>query len=275
MNTRHCRAVAVALPCALFANLALAQTATITYSLPQAIPVIGNSLLLILGVVLAFLGARWLQHRPAAGRKLSIALLSGGLAIASASTLWLSQNTQALPAAIAVLFSENDNPLEVSSFPAELTNDLDAPATLRSIDIAGCSSSAQLAGTCSVGTTLAAQGGSCLIESICSSSPAFEGEVCFASTEFSSADPWVICDINESEAWVSASTGGTYNALAICQGLGYDTVGQQGGTCGNVCGYCEGETSCSNPGSRTFDGRGGEITALNQTVQWTCVNIPE
>lgn len=250
-----------------------AQSATVTYSLPEAIPVLGHSLLLLLGAALAGVAVFWLRYRPALSRNVSVALLGSGVVMAGSASLWFSQNTQAVAAATNILFSENSSPVDVTTFPAELTNDLSVPATLRSIAISGCSTTEQLTGTCSVGATLEASGGSCMIESICASNP-LSGEVCFSSNEFATEDPWVICDINETEAWISADTGGTYNALAICQGLGYDTVGQQGGTCGNVCGYCEGTTSCENPGARTFDGGGGDITAMSNTVQWTCVNNP-
>ena len=64
--------------------------------------------------------------------------------------------------------------------------------------------------------------------------------------------------------------------------VGYSTVGQWGGTCGNVCGFCEGATSCMNTGQMNFNfgnwsGSGncgsdmlGPI--ICQTVHWTCVN---
>lgn len=264
----------IVIPVALISSQLWAQSATITYTLPQAIPVISNTLLLLLGVGLAAAALFWLRRKPAFSRTLGIALLGSGMAMATVSSLWFSQNTQAVALATSVLFSENPSPVQVSSFPAELTNDLEAPATLRTIEIAGCTTTEQLAGTCTVGSTLAPQGGSCLIESVCSSNP-LSGEVCFSSTEHATGDPWVICDINETEAWISADDGGTYNALAICQALGYDAVGQQGGTCGDVCGYCEpGPTSCDNPGQRIFDGAGGAVTSMNTTVQWTCVNTP-
>lgn len=263
------------LPFAFVSHQLWAQSATVTYTLPQAIPTIGNALMLLLGVALAGVALFWLRRKPGYSRALGIILLGGGLSMATMSSLWFSQNTQAVAMVTTVLFSENPSPVQVSSFPAELTNDLEVPATLRSIEIAGCTTTEQLSGTCTAGSTLAPMGGSCLIESVCASN-SLSGEVCFSSNEFATDDPWVICDINESEAWISANSEGTYDALAICQSLGYDAVGQQGGTCGNVCGYCEpGPTSCESPGQRTFDGNGGPVTALRFTVQWTCVNLPE
>jgi len=85
-------------------------------------------------------------------------------------------------------------------------------------------------------------------------------------------DPWVICSVDGNTAWVSANTGGTYNALAICQFLGFTTVAQKGGTCGNVCGYCEGPTDCMNHGQMNFDNGGGNGQSLSHTVQWLCSN---
>jgi hypothetical protein len=90
-----------------------------------------------------------------------------------------------------------------------------------------------------------------------------------------------VCAADATTAWVSANNQGSYHPVLICQQLGYDTVGQWGGTCGNVCGYCEGPTSCDAPGSQFFDsgawpGFGncgadglGELMCL--TVMWTCI----
>jgi hypothetical protein len=89
-----------------------------------------------------------------------------------------------------------------------------------------------------------------------------------------SGDPWVVCEANENEAWISANIRGTYDPELICIHLGYDAVGQWGGNCGSVCGYCEGGTSCLNTGRRVFDGAGncGLPNCLRFTVTWTCVN---
>ncbi len=89
---------------------------------------------------------------------------------------------------------------------------------------------------------------------------------------------YVVCSASSTEAWVSQanSSGGSFRALAICKQLGYGTLANFGGTCGNVCGYCQGATSCSAPGTKTFDGAGnagqdstyGQILAT--TVMWRC-----
>lgn len=99
----------------------------------------------------------------------------------------------------------------------------------------------------------------------------------------SGADPgnanltWVVCSASLSEAWVSMlNHGGQFHAEAICKQLGYSKLGTYGGTCGNVCGYCQPTTSCSSLGKKTFDGGGtcgsdalGQI--LCSTVMWQCL----
>jgi cysteine-rich repeat protein len=93
--------------------------------------------------------------------------------------------------------------------------------------------------------------------------------------------PWVVCSSSPDMAWISSNTQGQYHPLAICQQLGYDTVGQTGGNCGNVCGYCQQGTSCMNLGNMQFDfgqwngsancGADANGPILCQTVHWTCV----
>jgi len=53
-------------------------------------------------------------------------------------------------------------------------------------------------------------------------------------------------------------------------------MGQFGGNCGSVCGYCQANTSCSNPGNEHYDGGGTCGTdAFGRkecfTVMWQCV----
>jgi len=67
--------------------------------------------------------------------------------------------------------------------------------------------------------------------------------------------------------------------LAICQALGYSSVSAIGGTCGNVCGYCQAPTSCSARGNEHYDGGGAPSVAavnagatLSFTVHWRCAN---
>lgn len=84
---------------------------------------------------------------------------------------------------------------------------------------------------------------------------------------------WVVCQADATTAWVSSdAAGGYYNALFICQTLGYDKVSNAGGTCGSECGYCAEGTSCASPGRRYFDsgyGR-GDVTNLGRAIQWEC-----
>jgi predicted nucleic acid-binding Zn-ribbon protein len=87
--------------------------------------------------------------------------------------------------------------------------------------------------------------------------------------------PWIVCTADANEAWVSANNGGTYHAEAICQKLGYTRLVSFGGTCGNVCGYCQAPTSCTARGNRTMDGSGNQGTddlgrILSFTVHWVC-----
>ena len=44
----------------------------------------------------------------------------------------------------------------------------------------------------------------------------------------------------------------TYHAVPICASLGYTRLGDYGGDCGNVCGYCQPLTFCSVNGSSEF-----------------------
>jgi hypothetical protein len=88
---------------------------------------------------------------------------------------------------------------------------------------------------------------------------------------------WVVCSANCNTAWVShlTSSGGQYHAEWICKQLGYNTFNAQGGTCNDVCSYCQANTSCNAPGPANFTGGGacgqdqyGKI--LCNTVMWQC-----
>ena len=96
---------------------------------------------------------------------------------------------------------------------------------------------------------------------------------CGTGNDAQTNSPWVICEATANSAWISANNTGTYHPLAICQSLGYTAVGQQGGTCGNVCGYCQGATSCNATGNKTFDNSGVNSCGAGTlcfTVHWTC-----
>jgi hypothetical protein len=84
---------------------------------------------------------------------------------------------------------------------------------------------------------------------------------------------WVVCRADAMTAWIAATPGGSFSALAICQSFGYARVTRWGGTCGSVCGYCQGGTSCMNLGNQTFDSGGGDPRAggrIGNTVHWEC-----
>ncbi len=88
---------------------------------------------------------------------------------------------------------------------------------------------------------------------------------------------WTICSATKTTAWISSTgTGGNYHAASICTALGYRAIGQFGGNCADVCSFCTAGSTCTAPGTQTFDGNGNCGTdALGQilcaTVMWTCV----
>ena len=104
-------------------------------------------------------------------------------------------------------------------------------------------------------------------------------QACQTGNDPETAQPWVICKVDGSGAWVSHNNanGGSYHALQICKGLGYTSLGSYGGTFANtVCGYNQPSSSCTANGSETFDGSGncGSDTygiILCNTVQWKCL----
>jgi hypothetical protein len=98
---------------------------------------------------------------------------------------------------------------------------------------------------------------------------------CTAGFDTETGSNWVVCTADCSKAWISANTGGTYHATQVCNTLGYGTLAAYGGTCGNVCGYCQAATTCSAPGTEKFDNAGNDGTdqygqKLSFTVTWQC-----
>lgn len=99
---------------------------------------------------------------------------------------------------------------------------------------------------------------------------------CDSGTDPFTGDAWVVCEASQTSAWVSAGPdGGNYHAQAICEGLGYTTVGAIGGTCGSPCSFCEGGSSCETPGVQAFNGGGNcgsddDGPILCTTVMWIC-----
>ena len=101
---------------------------------------------------------------------------------------------------------------------------------------------------------------------------------CTGGSDPLSGAGYVVCSADASQAWVSHSApgGGNFHPELICAELGYSTYAEFGGTCGNVCGYCEGATTCEAPGNQTFDGSGncgsdGGGQVFCYTVQWRCL----
>ncbi|MCX4242790.1 DUF4215 domain-containing protein [Paraliomyxa miuraensis] len=105
------------------------------------------------------------------------------------------------------------------------------------------------------------------------------GGTCDSGSDPFTGDGWVVCSADANQAWVSHSGpgGGNFHPELICNELGYASFGQFGGTCGNVCGYCEGPTTCEAPGSENYDGAGNCGSDANgqllcYTVMWQCLN---
>ncbi len=95
---------------------------------------------------------------------------------------------------------------------------------------------------------------------------------CDSGSDPFTGDPWVVCEADCGTAWLSADNAGTYAIELICQNLGYTGASQWGGTCGNVCGYCEEPTACDSLGTRIFDGSTGcdPPDSHCTTVMWEC-----
>ncbi|GGI74783.1 hypothetical protein [Shewanella gelidii] len=105
---------------------------------------------------------------------------------------------------------------------------------------------------------------------------------CDRGNDIGTGSRYVVCEADSNQAWVSADNAGRYHAELICQELGYTTVSSWSGTCGNVCGYCQGPTSCESPGTppeahgRSWAQNNAGSDALGKmiasTVQWRCAN---
>jgi len=80
------------------------------------------------------------------------------------------------------------------------------------------------------------------------------------------AGTWQVCRADCATAWLSASAGGgTYDMNVACQSVGYAGYDQEGGTCGDLCGYC------GQPGNEFYDGSNGCVAPLAcLTVHWRC-----
>jgi hypothetical protein len=85
-------------------------------------------------------------------------------------------------------------------------------------------------------------------------------------SENSYGGPWKVCRADNSTAWIAGMQYAIFDAVAICQKLGYTGVDKYGGTCGTVCGYC-------GNNNETYDGAGascGFPPKLCYTVHWRC-----
>lgn len=106
-------------------------------------------------------------------------------------------------------------------------------------------------------------------------------QACDTGNDPGTAAPYVVCEADENQAWISADNYGRYHAELICQEAGYRTVSVWSGTCGNVCGFCQGATSCENPGAgpesqnkpwSSYNAGSDELgNMIANTVQWRCV----
>lgn len=100
-------------------------------------------------------------------------------------------------------------------------------------------------------------------------------QVCTTGTfGVNTGSPWTVCQADAGGAWVSHSgtTGGEYDALAICQFLGYSSLGFVGGTFGTECSATDIPSSCLNPGAPPTTNLGQFCSPYYcNTVQWTCV----
>lgn len=103
----------------------------------------------------------------------------------------------------------------------------------------------------------------CIVDDAPGSGAGFDGQ----TGESSYGSPYIVCRADTETAWVSANSGGQYDALNICNSLGYTYLADWGGTCGTVCGYC------GSGGLEHYDGTGyTNENFLSTTVTWLCSN---
>lgn len=112
----------------------------------------------------------------------------------------------------------------------------------------------------------------------CAPAPAFPA-VCSTGND-ADGGGYVVCASDANSVWLSydsARPGSSkYHMLDICLSLGYASISQWGGNCGDTCGYCESNhggpvTSCSARGARTFDaGSSAAPAMITGTVSWLC-----
>jgi hypothetical protein len=104
---------------------------------------------------------------------------------------------------------------------------------------------------------------------------------CTTGMDSQTGAPWVVCQADCNQAWISQSTvaGGLYHALEICNRLGYGSLGGWDGDCGDVCGYCGNGNSCTNLGAPMFSRSPNSTNCgsdqfgpiICNTPQWQCL----
>ncbi|MCS6912376.1 MAG: hypothetical protein RMK29_07915 [Myxococcales bacterium] len=129
---------------------------------------------------------------------------------------------------------------------------------------------------CAGGRCLDADGGPAdLSEPGCLRGGASPPSVCLMGRDPVSSAPYTVCRADCMSAWLHHAEpgGGQFSFQTICQNLGYSRAAQWGGSCGDMCGHCEGRmTSCLRPGTERYDGAGlCGPDCLQRTVMWQCV----
>ena len=76
----------------IFAN---AQTAEVAYTVPQAVPVFGSGIALLLGLVMFVSGWVWLKKHPTASRNLAVGAMALGMLATVTSGGWMVNNANA------------------------------------------------------------------------------------------------------------------------------------------------------------------------------------
>jgi hypothetical protein len=98
---------------------------------------------------------------------------------------------------------------------------------------------------------------------------------CTSGTDATYGSPWTVCgNATCASAWLSEDNGqvsNDYNALAVCNSLGYGAVGPSyGGTGGSTCGLMQPAASCSAPGTQLFN-IALTTEPIGYWVYWECL----
>ena len=133
-------------------------------------------------------------------------------------------NANAVIATTSYLFSENPNPVVVSNFPAMLENDHDRSATINSIVVSNCPDGVAISGTCEEGLFMAANGGSCSLDSVCRE---------IVTTDCATSTLWQPVDCTTT-SWVWTSDR-NFPTLEVADANGVLWVGDQHSPIPNTC----------------------------------------